>query len=60
MPMAPELRDAVVQGAPLSQLRALAEARGMTSLRTAGWIRACEGVTTLEEVMRLTRDEVVA
>jgi general secretion pathway protein E len=60
MPMAPDLRDAVVQGAPLSQLRALAEARGMTSLRTAGWIRACEGITTLEEVMRLTRDEVVA
>jgi type II secretory ATPase GspE/PulE/Tfp pilus assembly ATPase PilB-like protein len=59
MPMTPELREAVVRGASLAQLRALAEQRGMTSLRNAGWVRACEGVTTLEEVMRITRDEIV-
>jgi general secretion pathway protein E len=59
MPMTPSLREAVVQGASLAQLRTIAEARGMTSLRANGWVKACEGVTTLEEVMRLTRDEVV-
>jgi general secretion pathway protein E len=59
MPMTPDLREAVVQGKSLAQLRALAEQRGMTSLRTSGWIKACEGVTTLDEVLRSTRDEIV-
>jgi type II secretory ATPase GspE/PulE/Tfp pilus assembly ATPase PilB-like protein len=58
MPMTPELREGVVQGAPLARLRAMAESHGMTSLRTSGWIKACEGVTTLEEVMRISRDEI--
>ncbi|HWZ59444.1 MAG TPA: ATPase, T2SS/T4P/T4SS family [Gemmatimonadaceae bacterium] len=59
VPMNAELREAVVRRASLAELRALAAARGTASLRAAGWATACAGVTTLEEVLRLTRDEVV-
>ncbi len=57
MPMTPGLRNAVVRQAPLSELRALAGARGMASLRGAGWEKACQGITTVEEILRATRDE---
>ena len=57
MPMTAELRDAVVRSAPLAELRALALARGTMSLRAAGWAKACAGETTLDEVLRATRDE---
>jgi general secretion pathway protein E len=57
MPMTPELREAVVRRAPLSELRALAGVAGTASLRAAGWAKACAGLTTAEEVLRATRDE---
>jgi type II secretory ATPase GspE/PulE/Tfp pilus assembly ATPase PilB-like protein len=57
MPMTAELRNAVVRQAPLAELRALAGVGGASSLRAAGWAKACAGVTTLEEVLRSTRDE---
>ncbi len=60
MPMTPELRDAVVRGVPLATLRTLAGERGMTSLRAGAWAKACAGVTTLDEVLRATRDEALA
>jgi type II secretory ATPase GspE/PulE/Tfp pilus assembly ATPase PilB-like protein len=57
MPLSETLRERVVKQASLAELRAVAQAEGMKSLREAGWTRACEGVTTLDEVLRLTRDE---
>lgn len=57
MPMTAELREAVVRQAPLAELRALGSAHGTSSLRAAGWAKACAGITTLEEVLRSTRDE---
>ncbi len=60
MPLTPELREAVVRGASLGTLRALAGERRMTSLRASAWAKACAGVTTLEEVLRATRDEALA
>jgi general secretion pathway protein E len=58
MPMTAELRSAVVRPAPLAELRALAGVAGTASLRAAGWAKACAGITTLEEVVRSSRDEV--
>ena len=55
--MSDELRQRIVAGAPLAELRAIALAQGMEPLRTAGWAKACAGITTLEEVLRVTRDE---
>jgi general secretion pathway protein E len=59
MPMSEEVRERVVQRASLAEIRALAQAQGMAPLRASGWAQACAGTTTLEEVLRVTRDEVV-
>ncbi|HEX2217458.1 MAG TPA: GspE/PulE family protein [Gemmatimonadales bacterium] len=54
-----ELRARVLAGAPVAELRALAERHGLVSLRSAGWAKACAGVTTIDEVLRVTRDELL-
>ena len=56
MTMSDALRDAVVRQAPLSEIRALALAEGMVPLHRAAWEKAGAGVTTLEEVARVTWD----
>jgi general secretion pathway protein E len=55
--MSDELRSRLVGGASLADLRATAIGHGMEPLRRAGWAKACAGITTLEEVLRVTRDE---
>jgi general secretion pathway protein E len=57
MPLSETLRDRIVKQASLAELRAVAQAEGMRSLRDAGWDKAKRGLTTAEEVLRLTRDE---
>ena len=52
-----EIRRLVAERAPLDTLRATARARGMTSLREDGMAKVEDGVTTLEEVLRVTSDE---
>lgn len=52
-----EIRSRIVAGAPLAEIRSLAQAAGMVPLRTAGWAKACAGVTSLAEVLRVTREE---
>jgi general secretion pathway protein E len=59
MPLSDELRERILKRSPLAELRALAQAQGMAPLRAAGWAKACEGTTTLEEVLRVTRDEAL-
>jgi general secretion pathway protein E len=54
-----DMREQVVKNAPLSELRAIAQRRGMAPLRAAAWAKACEGIITLDEVVRVTRDEVL-
>ncbi len=58
MPVSDEIREMVVRGATLEEIRAAARRQGMTSLRADGYAKAAAGVTTLEEVFRVTRDEV--
>ncbi len=57
MPMSEDLRERVVQRAPLAEIRARAQAQGMAPLRASGWAKACAGTTTLEEVLRVTADD---
>jgi type II secretory ATPase GspE/PulE/Tfp pilus assembly ATPase PilB-like protein len=59
MPMSEELRARVVRSAPLGEIRVLAETQGMAPLRSGGWDKACAGITTLDEVLRVTRDEAL-
>jgi general secretion pathway protein E len=58
MPLSETLRERIVKQASLAELRAVAQAEGMRSLRDAGWDKAKQGLTTAEEILRLTRDEV--
>ncbi len=58
MPVSDEIREMVVRGATLEEIRGEARRQGMTSLRADGYGKAADGVTTLEEVFRVTRDEV--
>ena len=54
MPADTALREAVVAGASVLELTRLAHATGMRSLREAGFALAARGVTTLDEVLRVT------
>lgn len=49
------VKDAIVRGATLSSVRELAEQAGMRTLRADGWTKVERGVTTVEEVLRVTQ-----
>ncbi|WP_439817109.1 GspE/PulE family protein [Zavarzinia sp. CC-PAN008] len=48
------LRDLVARGAPTSELRHAGQARGFRSLRADGLLKARAGLTSLDEVLRVT------
>jgi type II secretory ATPase GspE/PulE/Tfp pilus assembly ATPase PilB-like protein len=54
------IRDLIVNRATESQVRVTALAEGMRSLRTDAMAKALEGLTTLEEVLRVTPAESVS
>ncbi len=49
-----EVRRALVQSEPEHQLREIARSQGMTTLAEDGWAKVRDGVTTVEEVLRVT------
>jgi general secretion pathway protein E len=51
-----ELRSQVVAGAALDQIRHLARRQGMVPLQVDGWAKVCAGLTTVEELLRVTSD----
>jgi general secretion pathway protein E/type IV pilus assembly protein PilB len=57
MPMTDELRAAVTERTSTQVIRRLAVTQGMPSLREDGWRLIRDGRTTLEEVLRVTKDE---
>ena len=52
-----EIRSLVLERAPSSAIRRQAATEGMNSLREDGWRLVRSGRTTLEEVLRVTKDE---
>ncbi len=54
MEMTDALRELVVAGSPVSDLRSLAIKEGMVTLRRSGLLKVADGVTTLDEVVRET------
>jgi len=54
MIMSPELEKLVIQRAPAGKLLELAKAEGLKTLKEDGLIKVSQGITTLEEVMRVT------
>jgi len=54
MPISEELREMILKNATTAEMRALAQQQGMRTLRQAGLIKVLEGVTTIEEILRVT------
>ena len=52
------LQDLVIQGRPASVLRATAIEEGMIPLRIYGWNKVMNGITTIEEVVRVTASDL--
>ena len=54
MPMTPELRRMILQGASTDELKQTAVAEGMITLRDDGMLKVRKGITTLDEVIKET------
>ena len=54
--MTPEIRKLVTQGVPTEIIEQAALAEGMTSIVEDGFYKMLQGVTSIEEVMRVTRE----
>jgi type IV pilus assembly protein PilB len=54
MPMTEEVREFILNGASAAEIKREAMRGGMLSLRQSGLTRLKEGVTTIEEVLRVT------
>ena len=53
-----DIRSLIVRKAPTGEIRRHAiEALGMTTLREDGWAKAKLGITTIDEVLRVTQEE---
>jgi type IV pilus assembly protein PilB len=53
MMLSEEIQDLIVKRAPLSEVRSAALANGMKTLKADGFQKVLEGLTTVEEVMRV-------
>jgi len=54
MPITDEMRGLILKNVPTAEIRELALAQGMKTLRQNGLQKVLEGVTTVEEVLRVT------
>jgi type II secretory ATPase GspE/PulE/Tfp pilus assembly ATPase PilB-like protein len=49
-----DIKEAITKGESLARLREVAKREGMRTLRDDGWAKARAGITTVEEVLRVT------
>src|SRR5438270_9464340 len=56
MPVADEVRKLIMANADAADITALARRNGMRNLREDGWLKVADGVTTADEVMRVTQE----
>jgi len=59
LPFTNPIKELTVQRATSTEIKRKGRALGMKTLRDSGWARVCEGVTTFEEVLRVTSDSDV-
>ena len=50
-------RSLVVRKAPVGEIRRHAVAQGMVTLREDAWAKACAGLSTVEEILRVTQED---
>jgi general secretion pathway protein E/type IV pilus assembly protein PilB len=60
MPITDEIRELIVERAAVTNVRKIAMEQGMNSLRADGWRLVREGRTTVDEVLRNTKDETLS
>jgi type IV pilus assembly protein PilB len=60
MPMAEAIREAVISGASTAEVKRTAIQSGMCTLRRSGINKIADGVTTVEEVLRITMPDAQA
>jgi type II secretory ATPase GspE/PulE/Tfp pilus assembly ATPase PilB-like protein len=56
MPVSREIRELVLANAPTAELYKVARDQGMRTLREAGLAKVIDGVSTIEEVLRVTSE----
>ncbi|HEV8473139.1 MAG TPA: type II secretion system ATPase GspE [Methylomirabilota bacterium] len=56
-PITEDARSLILRRTPSRDIRRYAVEQGMLTLRMDGWTRAREGVTTVEEVLRVTQED---
>jgi general secretion pathway protein E/type IV pilus assembly protein PilB len=54
----PEIHKLCVQNVSAGEIRELAVRNGMQTLRESGWKRALDGLTSLDEVLRITKGDI--
>ncbi len=52
------IRRLCVNNATSDQIRQHARTKGMTTLRESGWAKACAGITSVDEVKRITKGDI--
>ena len=52
-----EVRSLIVRKTSAGEIRRHAGEKGMVTLREDGWARACAGLTTVEEILRVAQEE---
>src|SRR5207245_3902595 len=56
-PITEDARSLILRRAPTRDVRRAALEAGMVTLRLDGWAKACAGVSTVEEVLRVTQED---
>jgi type IV pilus assembly protein PilB len=54
MPFSESIKELVLNGASTAEIKADAKSGGMKTLRMSGITKVAEGVTTIEEILRVT------
>ncbi|MDA8085488.1 MAG: type IV-A pilus assembly ATPase PilB [Nitrospiraceae bacterium] len=54
MPVGDEMKQLILEGAPTDEIKKLSISTGMRSLRMSGLSKVREGITSIEEVLRVT------
>jgi len=57
MPIKDEMRELILTGAPATEIKREAINIGMTTLRQSGINKVIQGITSVEEVLRITFED---
>ena len=55
LPLTSAIKEAILKKLPADQLRAIAQSEGVKTMKTDGFNKALQGLTTIEEIARVTR-----